>query len=80
MADERDITDGGTPGTGDTEMLSGRDAPAPAEGLGDDRADGLGGVDAGSPGGMGGVGTSGATGTGRPPGGVSPVPPEEQGR
>ncbi|MBV8687398.1 MAG: hypothetical protein JOZ90_13130 [Alphaproteobacteria bacterium] len=39
---------------------------------------GLGGPDAGSPGGMGGVGAAGGTGTGRPPGGVSPVPPEEQ--
>lgn len=29
--------------------------------------------DAGSPGGMGGVGARGGTGTGRPPGGVSPL-------
>jgi hypothetical protein len=34
---------------------------------------GLGGVDAGSPGGMGGVRASGGTGTDRPPGGVSPL-------
>jgi hypothetical protein len=40
--------------------------------------DGLGGTDAGSPGGMGGSGVSGATGTGRPPGGVSPVQAEEE--
>lgn len=36
-------------------------------------ASGLGGADAGSPGGMGGVGVAGGTGTGRPPGGVSPL-------
>jgi hypothetical protein len=36
---------------------------------------GLGGIDAGSPGGMGGVHARGGTGTGRPPGGVSPVEP-----
>jgi hypothetical protein len=41
--------------------------------------DGLGGTDAGSPGGMGGVGAVGGTGTGRPPGGVSPVPKEDRG-
>jgi hypothetical protein len=35
--------------------------------------DGLGGIDAGSPGGMGGVRASGGTGTGRPPGGLSPL-------
>jgi hypothetical protein len=34
---------------------------------------GAGGPDAGSPGGMGGVRAQGGTGTGRPPGGVSPV-------
>lgn len=39
---------------------------------------GTGGTDAGSPGGMGGVhARSGATGTGRPPGGVSPIQIEE---
>lgn len=31
---------------------------------------------ASDPGGMGGVGVSGATGTGRPPGGVSPIDPD----
>jgi len=111
MADERNITDGGTLGTGDTEVLPERDTPAPERGQGDDAADaigggvgetgaglsgaaagsgdadpgrseggggdGLGGTDAGSPGGMGGVHAAGGTGTGRPPGGASPVPPEE---
>ena len=36
-------------------------------------AAGTGGTDAGSPGGMGGVQARGGTGTGRPPGGVSPM-------
>ena len=41
-------------------------------------AAGAGGPDAGSPGGMGGVNArSGATGTGRPPGGVSPMQGEQ---
>ena len=38
---------------------------------------GLGGVDAGSPGGMGGLRASGGTGSDPPPGGVSPVEIEE---
>jgi hypothetical protein len=118
MADEdRNSTDGGTAGTGDTEVLPERETDAGGEGQGDDLANalggggsatgagmtgagaatgdasamrsegggaagaaGLGGTDAGSPGGMGGVGASGGTGTGRPPGGVSPLPPEEQER
>jgi len=42
-------------------------------------ATGAGGPDAGSPGGMGGVhAKSGATGTGRPPGGVSPMQMDQQ--
>jgi hypothetical protein len=36
-------------------------------------ATGAGGPSAGDPGGMGGAGVSGGTGTGRPPGGVSPL-------
>jgi hypothetical protein len=39
-------------------------------------AAGAGGPDAGSPGGMGGAGVAGGTGTGRPPGGVSPMQSE----
>jgi hypothetical protein len=39
---------------------------------------GLRGVDAGSPGGMGGVRVTGGTGSGRPPGGVSPLDAEEE--
>ncbi len=107
MGDQRDnITDGGTAGTGETEVLPERQTGAQGQGLGDDRANGLGGeqatgagmtgagsetgdaslmrsegggaaglggADAGTPGGMGGVRASGGTGTGRPPGGVSPV-------
>lgn len=41
-------------------------------------AAGTGGPDAGSPGGMGGVRAQGGTGTGRPPGGVSPIQGERQ--
>lgn len=44
-----------------------------SEGGGDAGGSGLGGVDAGTPGGMGGAGVSGATGTDRPPGGMSPL-------
>lgn len=40
-------------------------------------AAGAGGTDAGSPGGMGGVRAQGGTGTGRPPGGVSPLQNEK---
>jgi hypothetical protein len=42
--------------------------------------DGLGGPDAGSPGGMGGVRAAGGTGTDRPPGGLSPVQPDDEDR
>jgi hypothetical protein len=107
MAEDRNITDGGTAGTGEPENAAERRTDAPARGQGDDLADrlggegggagladsgaatgderaarsetgsgnGLGGTDAGSPGGMGGVRAAGGTGTGRPPGGVSPVEP-----
>lgn len=50
----------------DNESAAGRDS-APG-----------GGPDAGSPGGMGGAGVEGATGGKGPPGGLSPVPEEEQ--
>ena len=39
---------------------------------------GLGGPDAGSPGGMGGSGVAGATGGKGPPGGLSPLRPDEE--
>ncbi|HEY0411562.1 MAG TPA: hypothetical protein VGD66_00280 [Allosphingosinicella sp.] len=106
MADTREtLSDGGTAGTGEAEVLPEREAPPPAQGQGDElggdpasgsglagaatgdaragrseggAGNGLGGADAGSPGGMGGVGARGGTGTGRPPGGVSPLASDEK--
>ena len=50
-----------------------------ATGASGQNAAGAGGPDAGSPGGMGGVRAQGGTGTGRPPGGVSPLQNESGG-
>jgi hypothetical protein len=65
----------GTPGAGATTGNLGADGSEPS-GASAPAADGSGGPDAGSPGGMGGARASGGTGTGRPPGGVSPIDSE----
>jgi len=67
---------GGGEGGGAGANASGDASPTRSEGGG---GTGLGGIDAGSPGGMGGVGARGGTGTGRPPGGVSPVESDRSG-
>jgi hypothetical protein len=43
MSDDSNITDGGTGGTGRTEVLPERNSEAPREGQGEDRANALGG-------------------------------------
>ena len=59
MADEdRNITDGGTAGTGDTDVLPERETDAGGEGQGDDLANGLGGGDGATGAGMTGAGSA----------------------
>jgi hypothetical protein len=70
FADELGGGEGGGAGLADAGAATGDERSARSE---SGSGDGLGGIHAGSPGGMGGVRAAGGTGTGRPPGGVSPV-------